>query len=48
MTIIYIDAEMVIGEPVNDNQRADLGFFPGAKPGELADTPVNPVLYRRA
>lgn len=47
MTIIYIDADMVIAEPVNRAQHADLAtWFPGAKPGEVPDTPLNPVLYR--
>lgn len=49
MTIIYIDADMVIDEPVNDNQRADLElFFPGQRPGQVVDTPLNPQLYRRS
>jgi ectoine hydroxylase-related dioxygenase (phytanoyl-CoA dioxygenase family) len=49
LTIIYMDADMVVGEPVNDQQRADLdAWFPGTQPGEPADTPLNPVLYRRS
>lgn len=48
MTIIYMDADIVIHEPVNDAQRKDLaGVMPGAQPGEVPDTPLNPVLYRR-
>jgi ectoine hydroxylase-related dioxygenase (phytanoyl-CoA dioxygenase family) len=48
MTIIYLDADMKVGEPTNDHQRADLaGWLPGAEPGEIPDTPLNPVLYRR-
>jgi ectoine hydroxylase-related dioxygenase (phytanoyl-CoA dioxygenase family) len=48
MTVIYIDAEIVITEPTNDNQREDLAsWFPGAEPGETPATPLNPVLYRR-
>lgn len=48
MTIIYMDADIVIHEPVNDAQRNDLASqLPGAKPGDVPDTPMNPVLYRR-
>lgn len=48
MTIIYIDADIVISEPTNDDQRQDLAsWFPGVKPGETPATPLNPVLYRR-
>jgi ectoine hydroxylase-related dioxygenase (phytanoyl-CoA dioxygenase family) len=47
MTIIYIDADIVIGELTNDNQRADLAaFMPGAVVGGVPDTPLNPTLYR--
>ncbi|MBO0812354.1 MAG: phytanoyl-CoA dioxygenase family protein [Microlunatus sp.] len=46
MTIIYIDADMVIAEPVNNNQVADLAnWAPGRRPGERFDTELNPVLY---
>lgn len=48
MTIIYIDADMVVGEPRNDSQRSDLGgWFPGLKPGDLAASPLNPVVWER-
>ncbi|GAA2760847.1 phytanoyl-CoA dioxygenase family protein [Actinopolymorpha rutila] len=48
MTIIYMDADIVIHQPVNDAQRNDLAeVMPGKKPGDVPDTPVNPVLYRR-
>ena len=48
MTIIYIDADMVIGEPRNDSQRSDLGgWFPGLKPGDRAASPLNPVVWER-
>jgi ectoine hydroxylase-related dioxygenase (phytanoyl-CoA dioxygenase family) len=48
MTVIYIDSDMVVGEPRNDNQRNDLaGWFPGLKPGDLADSPLNPVVWAR-
>ncbi|MFG1912114.1 phytanoyl-CoA dioxygenase family protein [Kribbella sp. NPDC048928] len=46
MTIIYVDAGMVIGEPRNDNQVKDLAAWaPGRKPGDRLDTELNPVLY---
>jgi ectoine hydroxylase-related dioxygenase (phytanoyl-CoA dioxygenase family) len=48
MTVIYIDADIVVSEPANQHQRADLAaWFPGAHPGQIPDTPLNPVLYRR-
>lgn len=47
MTIIYVDADMRIAEPANENQAGDLwAWMPGARPGEVPDTPLNPVLYR--
>ena len=45
MTIIYIADGEHVQEPVNDNQKADLaGWLPGLKPGDLIDSPLNPVL----
>jgi ectoine hydroxylase-related dioxygenase (phytanoyl-CoA dioxygenase family) len=47
MTIIYMDADIVIGEPTNDNQRADLAaVMPGATVGSTPDGELNPLLYR--
>lgn len=47
MTIIYVDADIRIAEPVNDPQRADLAtWMPGRKPGDVPDTGLNPLLYR--
>src|SRR5882757_491904 len=49
MTIIYMDADVRVSQPVNDNQRVDLDrWLPGAEVGEIPDTPLNPVLYRRS
>lgn len=49
MTIIYMDADLTVAEPVNDNQRADLrGWLAGTPVGAVPDTPLNPVLYRGA
>lgn len=47
MTIIYMDADITVAEPVNDSQANDLAVcMPGAQPGMVPDTPLNPVLYR--
>lgn len=46
MTVIYMDKNMRLKAPANDNQQADWETWcPGAKVGELIDTPLNPVLY---
>lgn len=46
MTIIYMDKDMRLKQPSNDNQQADWDTWcPGAKVGEVIDTPLNPVLY---
>lgn len=45
MTIIYMDAEMELKEPENDNQWLDWETWcPGAQVGAIIDTPLNPVL----
>jgi ectoine hydroxylase-related dioxygenase (phytanoyl-CoA dioxygenase family) len=47
MTIIYIDSEMRVAEADNPSRVADLRvWFPGLKPGDLANSPMNPVLYQ--
>ncbi len=47
MTVIYMDSEMKLSEPTNENQVADWETWcPGAVIGEEIDTPLNPVLYR--
>ena len=44
MTVIYMDRDMVLKEPDNENQRIDWEkWCPGAKVGEIIDTPLNPV-----
>jgi ectoine hydroxylase-related dioxygenase (phytanoyl-CoA dioxygenase family) len=46
MTVIYMDAAMTIAEPVNDYQHNDLRtWMPGCSPGDVAASPLNPVLY---
>lgn len=49
MTMIYMDAQMRLAPPVNSQQVADWEkWCPGAIIGNIIDTPINPVLYRRA
>ncbi len=49
MTIIYMDHEMRLKEPENENQRLDRDTFcPGVRTGERIDTELNPVLYHTA
>jgi len=46
MTIIYMDKDMVLKKPSNDGQQNDWETWcPGAKIGEVINTPLNPVLY---
>ncbi len=48
MTIIYMDEQMRLKAPDNPNQQNDWDTWcPGAKVGELIDTPINPVMFRR-
>jgi len=48
MTVIYMDKDMRLKQPENDNQVADWNTWcPGAVIGEIIDTPLNPVLYER-
>lgn len=46
MTVIYYADGTRILEPDNENRKADLArWHPGQKPGELAASPLNPVVY---
>lgn len=48
MTVIYMDQNMKLKNPENENQINDWNTWcPGAKVGEIIDTPLNPVLYTR-
>ena len=48
MTVIYIQDGTRIIEPDNQNRINDMKtWFPGRKPGELADTAINPLVYKR-
>lgn len=45
MTMIYMDSQMKLKEPENDNQINDWNTWcPGAKIGEVINTPLNPVI----
>jgi len=47
MTIIYMDAEMRLKAPENSNQQNDWDTWcPGARVGDVINTPLNPVIYR--
>lgn len=49
MTVIYMDRDMKLAEPTNEMQKGDWkAWCPGAKVGEIIDTPLNPVIYERA
>ena len=46
MTVIYFEDGGRISEPDHPNRQADLEkWFPGQKPGEVASSPLNPVIY---
>lgn len=46
MTVIYMDKDMILKKPENDNQRLDWETWcTGAEVGKVIDTPLNPVLY---
>jgi ectoine hydroxylase-related dioxygenase (phytanoyl-CoA dioxygenase family) len=48
MTIIYMDQDMRLKNPENNNQIHDWNTWcPGAKIGEIIDSPINPVLYSK-
>ncbi|MGH3736792.1 MAG: phytanoyl-CoA dioxygenase family protein [Micromonosporaceae bacterium] len=48
MTIIYMDANITVAKPVNQNQRADLSAWLGDIPvGSVPDGPLNPVLFTK-
>ncbi len=46
MTVIYMDRDMRLKAPENDNQRNDWEVWcPGAEIGQVINTPLNPVLF---
>lgn len=47
MTVIYMDKDMVLKNPDNKNQVNDWNTWcPGAKIGEVINTPLNPIIYQ--
>ena len=49
MTMIYMDADIRVADPVNAMQQSDLAqWLPGLQPGQIAASPINPVLYPAA
>ena len=47
MTVIYMDKDMVLKNPENKNQVNDWNTWcPGARVGEVINTPINPVIYQ--
>jgi ectoine hydroxylase-related dioxygenase (phytanoyl-CoA dioxygenase family) len=48
MTVIYMADGIRVTEPANRHQPADLArWLPGLKPGDLAASPLNPLVYGR-
>jgi hypothetical protein len=48
MTIIYMDRDMRLGTPANRSQEIDrAAWCPGARIGQVIDTPRNPILWER-
>jgi ectoine hydroxylase-related dioxygenase (phytanoyl-CoA dioxygenase family) len=49
MTVIYMADDAIIAEPDSNARRNDLkAWFPGLKPGDLAASPINPVVFARS
>ena len=49
MTIIYMDEAMKLKEPENPNQENDRRcFLPGIEVGQIANSPLNPIIYSQA
>lgn len=47
MTVIYMDKDMILKNPDNENQIKDWEVWcPGATIGEVIDTPLNPIIYQ--
>jgi ectoine hydroxylase-related dioxygenase (phytanoyl-CoA dioxygenase family) len=48
MTVIYYADGTRVAEPDSNARRGDLqSWLPGLKPGDLAQTPTNPLLYKK-
>ncbi len=49
MTMIYMDADMEVAAPINPMQQNDLAdWLPGLAPGDIAASPLNPLLWTAA
>jgi ectoine hydroxylase-related dioxygenase (phytanoyl-CoA dioxygenase family) len=49
MTVIYMDVDMVLQNPTNAIQEGDWAkWCPGARIGDVIQTPKNPVIFERA
>ncbi|NAZ83629.1 phytanoyl-CoA dioxygenase [Kineococcus sp. R8] len=47
MTVIYMDADIRLTEPANDQHRSEVeNWMPGTAVGEVPASPLNPELYR--
>ena len=47
MTVIFMDKDMVLKQPDNDNQVKDWETWcPNAEIGQVIDTPLNPIIYQ--
>ncbi|WP_214628469.1 phytanoyl-CoA dioxygenase family protein [Paenibacillus agaridevorans] len=48
MTVIYIADGLTVAEPDSKARESDMkSWFPGCKPGDLAASPLNPLVYSR-
>jgi ectoine hydroxylase-related dioxygenase (phytanoyl-CoA dioxygenase family) len=48
MTVIFMDKDMILKQPENDNQVNDWNTWcPGAKVGEVINSPINPILWEK-
>ncbi len=49
MTVIFMDSDMKLKHPENDNQIRDWNTWcPGAIIGEVINSPINPILYQQS
>lgn len=47
MTVIFMDKDMILKQPDNENQINDWNTWcPGAKVGEVINSPINPIMYQ--
>jgi ectoine hydroxylase-related dioxygenase (phytanoyl-CoA dioxygenase family) len=48
MTVIFMDKDMILQQPQNENQINDWNTWcPGAKVGEVINSPINPILWEK-